>query len=160
MRRRNSIGRWLGRAAALLIITGVAAYLLSVGLDRADKLASALSLLVGLLALSATYLLPAPGADAREGGSQTVDRSEVGGRLVQARRIAGSLRAARGPRPTTPAPPAAPGSWPPAPGEQSPGEHPPGGRPPAGPGAQRVEGTRVGGDLTQVDGVDGEVSLG
>ncbi|MEU4190432.1 hypothetical protein AB0E69_00885 [Kribbella sp. NPDC026611] len=50
-RRRVGIGIWLVRAAAVLVLAGVATYLYAVGLDKADKLASALSLLVAVAVL-------------------------------------------------------------------------------------------------------------
>ena len=56
--RRRSGWIWGGRIAAVVILAGLAAYLASVGLDKADKLASVLGLLVAVAALVAPYLLP------------------------------------------------------------------------------------------------------
>ncbi|WP_460649182.1 hypothetical protein [Kribbella endophytica] len=57
MLRRGRRGwRWATRVAAVLVIAGLALYLYSVGLETADKLASALGLLVALSALLVSVL--------------------------------------------------------------------------------------------------------
>jgi hypothetical protein len=47
-----------------VLVAGLAVYLLRVGLDKADKVASSISVLVALVALGAPYLLPPPGGGA------------------------------------------------------------------------------------------------
>ena len=56
--RRRSGWIWGGRITAVAVLAGLAVYLASVGLDKADKLASVLGLLVAVAALVAPYLLP------------------------------------------------------------------------------------------------------
>ncbi|WP_422753109.1 hypothetical protein [Micromonospora sp. WMMD708] len=58
MLRRTAKKVWIGRAVALVAIAALASYFSLVGLDRADKLASAISVLVAITALGAPYLLP------------------------------------------------------------------------------------------------------
>ncbi|MFI7059458.1 hypothetical protein ACIBL3_00630 [Kribbella sp. NPDC050124] len=53
MAGRRRVGVWLLRALAVLIIGGLAVYLYAVGLDKADKVASALSLVVAVVVLVA-----------------------------------------------------------------------------------------------------------
>ncbi len=58
MRRAAGRRTVVGRIVALVILIGLAAHLTSVGLDRADKLASSIGLLVAVAALVAPYLVP------------------------------------------------------------------------------------------------------
>jgi hypothetical protein len=61
---RRTTGRlWVGRVAAGLVLLGLAAYLVSVGLDKADKISSCLSLLLAAGLALAPYLLPAAGEE-------------------------------------------------------------------------------------------------
>ena len=105
--RRRSGWIWGGRIAAVVILAGLAVYLASVGLDKADKLASVLGLLVAMAALVAPYLLPSSdGGHSEPGPVQQVANTVVGGHLTQARdakdvRVQGSVTA--GP-PQTPPP--------------------------------------------------------
>ena len=48
--RRTARKVWIGRAVALIAIAVLAVYLLLVGLDKADKVASAISVLVAVAA--------------------------------------------------------------------------------------------------------------
>jgi len=52
---------WVGRGLFGVIVAGLVVYLVVVGLDKADKLASAISVVVALVALGAPYLLPSVG---------------------------------------------------------------------------------------------------
>jgi hypothetical protein len=52
---------WTGRAGFAVIVVGLVAYLVAVGLDKADKVASGVSMVVALIALGAPYLLPPTG---------------------------------------------------------------------------------------------------
>jgi hypothetical protein len=141
---------WGGRIIAVVAVVGLAIYLLAVGLDKADKLAGALSLLVAVAALVAPYLLPtgqpssaAPPVRAPASGStQSVINTMVGGNLTQARDVDGT----RVPGAATPA--------------TAPGTAPATGPVPDPPGGQYVNGVWVGGSLTQIDGADGDVTLG
>ena len=56
--RRRSGWIWGGRIVAVVMVAGLGAYLASVGLDKADKLAGVLGLLVAVAALVTPYLLP------------------------------------------------------------------------------------------------------
>lgn len=141
MRRSGWI--WGGRIGAVVILAGLAVYLASVGLDKADKLASVLSLLVAVAALVAPYLLPSSDGDrSKPEPPQQVANTVVGGHLTQARdakgvQVQGSVKA--------------------GPAQAS----PPGGDPvPEGQSGQYVNGVWVGGNLTQVDGADGDVTIG
>jgi hypothetical protein len=141
--RRRSGWIWGGRIAAAVVLAGLAVYLASVGLDKADKLASVLSLLVAVVALIAPYLLPSSDVGhSGPGPVQQIANTVVGGHLTQVRdakgvRVQGSVTA--GP-PQTP---------------------PPGGEPsPEGQSGQYVNGVWVGGNLTQLDGADGDITIG
>lgn len=57
---------WVGWIVFATVITVMAIYLVSVGLDKADKVASGAALIVGLLALGAPYLLPPKAPPPRE----------------------------------------------------------------------------------------------
>ncbi|MFG2051505.1 hypothetical protein ACGFIW_29245 [Micromonospora sp. NPDC048935] len=73
MPRRGRAWVWAGRVTFGVIIAGLVAYLVVVGLDKADKLASAISVVVALVAVAAPYLLPAPGS----GGVSMVEPDRV-----------------------------------------------------------------------------------
>jgi hypothetical protein len=146
---RRSGWIWGGRIIAVAAVVGLVIYLLTVGLDKADKLAGALSLLVALAALVAPYLLPsaqpssaAPPVQAASGPTQSVTNAVVGGNLTQAR----DVDDIRVPGAATPAP--------------LPGTTPAASPVPAPLGGQYVNGVWVGGSLTQVDGADGDVTIG
>ncbi len=143
MRRLRSGWIWGGRAAAAVVVAGLVAYLASVGLDKADKLASVLGLLVAVAALLVPYLLPSSDGDhSGSGSAQQVANTVVGGHLTQAR----DAKGVRVQDPVTSGPPQAP---------------PPGPDPgPEGHGGQYVSGVWVGGNLTQVDGADGDITIG
>jgi hypothetical protein len=134
---------WGGRIVAVMVVAGLVAYLVSVGLDKADKLASVLGLLVAVAAFVAPYLLPTTnGKRSGPGSVQQVANAAVGGHLTQVRdagdvRVQGSVTAAS---PQMPPRRADPG--------------------PEGHGGQYVNGVWVGGNLTQIDGADGDVTIG
>jgi hypothetical protein len=134
---------WGSRVVVVVVVAGLAAYLSSVGLDKADKLASVLGLLVAVAALVAPYLLPSSDEDRSGSGSaQHVANTVVGGHLIQVR-DAGGVRVQGQGRPGAPqvTPPKA-------------------GPVPNGEGGQYVNGARIGGNLTQVDGADGDITIG
>jgi hypothetical protein len=139
-RRRRSGWIWGGRIAAVTVLAGLGAYLSSVGLEKADKLASVLVLLVAGATLVAPYLLPPSDGDHSEPRlAQHVANTVVGGHLTQIRNvgtgrpqgpvISGSRRAAI---------PAA-------------------GQPPESQSSQCVNGVWVGGNL--IDDADGDVTI-
>lgn len=145
---------WSCRVIALALIIGLTTYLARVGLARADELASVLGLLVAVLALVAPYLLSsgqdssgdaAPsrasaGSAAPEppvGPVQSVEGSVVGGDLVQSVDVTGR-------------------SMPDAGNTASSEDDAPAASPPAG---QYVSGVWVGGNLTQINGGKGDVTL-
>ena len=82
MRRSGWI--WGGRIVFMLLVAGLGAYLASAGLDKADKLASALGLLVALAALLAPYLL-SPSDKEHLPLAQHVTNTVIGGHLTQVR---------------------------------------------------------------------------
>jgi hypothetical protein len=143
VRHHRSARIWAGRVAAMIVILGLVAYLAAVGLDKADKLASVLGLLVAVTALVAPYLLPM--ADESATGpqaAQSVANTVVGGHLTQAR----GTKDVRVQSVTT----AMPQPISPSRADQAPKIR----------GGQYVDGVWVGGNLTQVDGPDGAVNGG
>ena len=60
MPRRSRRWVWAGRAVSAVIVAGLVGYLVVAGLERADKLASAISAVVAVAALAAPYLFPVP----------------------------------------------------------------------------------------------------
>jgi hypothetical protein len=143
VRRRRSGWVWGGRVAALVVLAGLAVYLSAVGLDKADKLASVLSLLVAVAGLVVPYLLsPSDKNSPAPTSTQYVANTVVGGHLTQARdakdlKVQGS-------------------------GAAVPPKAVPSGDKPVSDtsGGQYVNGVWVGGNLTQIDGADGDVTLG
>jgi hypothetical protein len=138
-----------GHAIAVLAVSGLAAYLWAVGLSRADAVAGVVSLLVAIIALVAPYLLPPGGRNAESGSlphqrqsAQRVTDSVVAGHLTQARDVGGARLPETG---TTAAPPATIPSTAAAPVAR---------------GDQYVNGVWVGGNLTQIDGTDGNITIG
>ena len=61
MPRRSQRWIWAGRIVFGVLVAAVMAYLATVGLDKADKLASGIGAIVAVLSLGAPYLLPPPG---------------------------------------------------------------------------------------------------
>jgi hypothetical protein len=143
MRHHRLSWIWVGRIAAVVVTAGLIAYLSLVGLNKADKLASVLGLLVAVAALVVPYLLPSSdGHSAKEESAQSIANTVVGQDLTQVRgagvvRVQGPVA----PVPMQAAPPAA-------------------GSVPKGQAGQYVNGVWVGGNLTQVDGADGDVTIG
>lgn len=72
MPRRSQWWVWAGRVAFGVIVAGLVVYLVVVGLDKADKLASAISVVVALAALVAPYLFPPA-----SGGVSMVEQDRV-----------------------------------------------------------------------------------
>ena len=143
MPQRRSSWIWGGRIAAVMVLAGLTIYLASVGLDKADKLASILGLLVAVAALVVPYLFPSlEGSRSKSESVQYVANTVVRGHVTQMRQV-GSVQM-QGPvtsAPTQAVPPAA--------------------RPlPEAQGGQYVNGAWVGGNLTQIDGADGDVTIG
>jgi hypothetical protein len=66
---------WAGRVTGALVLVGLAGYLVHVGLDDADKVASSVSVVIALAALLAPYLLPAlqPAREPMPGPDQVED---------------------------------------------------------------------------------------
>ena len=145
VRRRRSGWIWGGRVAAVMMVAGLVAYLGFVGLDKADKLASVLGLLVAVAALVAPYLLPSSDRSSPGSGStQSVANTAVGGHLTQVRDARGVRVRVQGPATAGPPQAAPPGAGP-VPQVQ---------------GCQYVNGVWVGGNVTQIDGADGDLTIG
>ena len=133
---------WGGRAIAAVVIAGLVAYLCVVGLDKADKIASALGGLGAMAALAAPYLLPnSQRLDSDKRPAQVVTGTVVGGNLTQVQNV----RASR----VHNAPEVPPTSSPPL---SSPVLDSRGG--------QYVDGVWVGGNLTQASGTDDDAAIG
>jgi hypothetical protein len=79
---------WVGRVVFGVIVAGLVAYLVVVGLDKADKVSSSIGAVLALIALVAPYLLP------RSRGEDVVsDDVEVGETVVK---DSGDAQATRG----------------------------------------------------------------
>jgi hypothetical protein len=67
---------WLCWVVCLLLVCGLLAYLVSVGLDRADKISSSIAAIAAIVAFFAPYLLPrvepAEPASVHAGGAAAV----------------------------------------------------------------------------------------
>jgi len=82
-----------------LILLGLGAYFVVVGLDRADKIASVIGAFVGLLGLCLSgyaLVLTRRGLPQSPSHRQTVARSTVGGDVLQVRGVGGSVRLGSG----------------------------------------------------------------
>ncbi|MFF4450127.1 hypothetical protein [Streptomyces sp. NPDC001502] len=135
---------WIGGTIAILAVGALAGYLIAVGLDDADKVASVIALFVALagLAVSVAGLR----RQARSSGGQAVEKSSVGGGIAQVDDTKGSVKIVR--RGTQTGPPPAP---------------PAGTTPPAAPapseGGQSVQGTAAAGSVDQVQETGGDVEI-
>jgi hypothetical protein len=76
MPQRSRAWIWVGRAVAGLGVAALAGYLFESGLEKADKLGSAIGALAALAALVAPYLLP---AQERPRPPEALDRTSHGG---------------------------------------------------------------------------------
>jgi hypothetical protein len=129
-------------------------YFAIAGLDNADKLASAVGAVVGLVGLgvsvyglASTRRTSATSPPAGSSPGQSVDDSTVGGGVAQVKGVSGSVRI---------------GAAPPSTGAAAPsGRTPRSATPPAAPGGsgQSVTGSQVHGSVNQVDGVGGDVEI-
>ena len=171
---------WSGVAVAVAATVGLAALFAVAGLGRADEVASVSGAFIGLagLGLSVYGLIQArshagPGpadGDDDDASRQAVSGSSVGGRTVQVSKAAGGVTVRPSPRP--PVPPAATATAgatqaPAAPTAAAPTAAAPSAAAPTGaaPGAgyrpgQSVSDSRVGGDVVQIAGADGDVEIG
>ena len=145
---------WIGGVVAVGALASLTAYLISVGLDEADKVASVVGLFVALAGLVVSVLglrrESAP-EDGPPAGGQSVRNSSFGGGITMIRGTRGSIRISR-----TGAPQPAPTGGPrPLPGH-------PAGAPsadaPNGAG-QHVHGTTAAGPVDMVDGTGGDVEI-
>jgi hypothetical protein len=147
MQQRHLNWVWVARIVAVLVLVGLAVYLSLVGLDKADKLASVLGLLVAVAALVAPYLVPsADGNDSAAGPGQRIANAVIGGHVTQVRRAA-SVRVTGTPAPQPPQVKPSEASSPLA----DDGGHET---------AQQINGVWAGGNVTQVADADGDVTIG
>ncbi len=92
MARRSARWIWGGRIVFAVIVAALVVYLVSVGLDKADKVASGIGAVLALVALGLPYLLPASAgvagpdrvedsgaAEASGGGQATTGVDAAGG---------------------------------------------------------------------------------
>jgi uncharacterized membrane protein len=138
---------WVGRAAGAVIVLGLVGYLVGVGLDRADKIGSAVGAVVALVAVLLPYILPArttkePAMPEDEQPSQAVRNAVVGGSLSQLGTVGGNLKVVA------------------APGSAGPLDDPPPASTAPPENGQRVDGARVGGHVVQTHRVDGDATIG
>jgi hypothetical protein len=147
MQQRRPNWVWVARIVAVLVLAGLATYLSLVGLDKADKLASVLGLLVAVATLVAPYLVSsADRNDSASGPRQRIARAVVGGHVTQVRR-ADSVRVNGPHAPRLPQVTPSETSSPP----EDDGSHE---------SAQQINGIWAGGNVTQVDDADGDVTIG
>src|SRR6266496_2770325 len=160
---RGHVLAWAGGAVTVAVAAGLGVYFAVAGLDKADKLASVAGAFIGLAGLVASVYgmvqarRDAPGSSSAAGeGGQSVAGSTVARGVTQVSDVTGSVRIGDAPS-SSPVAPAAPAS--PVPSSTS-------GRPlsgvvgaPGGGGGQSVTDSQVGGDVTQVDGVGGDVDV-
>ena len=147
MQQRRLKWVWVARIVAILVLAGLAVYLSLVGLDKADKLASVLGLLIAVATLVAPYLVPsADGNDSVAGPRQRIASAVIGGHVTQVWR-ADSVRVTGTPAPHLPQVKPSEASSPPADdgGHES---------------AQQIKGVWAGGNVTQVADADGDVTIG
>jgi len=140
---------WAGAVGTGLVLIGLGVYFFVTGLDRADKLSSAIGVFVSVLGLGVSgygVLLTRRGPAGQP--SQSVTGSTVGGGVVQVRGARGNVRIA----------PVASAVTVPPPGTASP---PPlssaSDRPAVG--GQSVAGSEVSGSVRQFDDVGGDLDL-
>ncbi|GIG60625.1 hypothetical protein Lfu02_49970 [Longispora fulva] len=142
-------GRWVWLLVGGLALVGLGAFFVVAGLDRADKLASAIGLFVGLggLGVSVYGLVLTRRVPPVESG-QSMNKSAVGGSVNQIRDVHGNVKF--GPPAPSRAPATAPSSAPTGPA---------GSEAVVAPDGQRVTESQVCGDVLQVDGVVGDVDI-
>lgn len=130
--------KWIGIGAGSGITVGLVCYFAAVGLDRADKLASVLGLLLGI----ASFVMGWLGHTREAAAAQSVQNTSVGGGITQVSGTQGSVRIQRRGAP----------SRPPS-GPQSPAA--------AGTSESRqvVGGSSVGGHVEQVSDTGGDVHI-
>ncbi len=73
---RSRRGLWVGRGVCLLLVLGLVTYLIMIGLERADKVASSVAAVLALLALFAPYLVR-PGGAGKFGGAPASGAASV-----------------------------------------------------------------------------------
>ncbi|MFD5623328.1 hypothetical protein [Streptomyces yangpuensis] len=134
--------KWLGVAIGTLTVVAVIVYTAIVGLDKADKTASVLGLLVAI----AGFVMAWFGNGRQVAVQQSVETSSVGGGVTQITGTAGSVRVKRHGTPTgnsnSPNPPPAPPN--------------PAVRPV---GTQSVAGSAVNESVDQVENTGGDVDI-
>lgn len=146
---------WVGSAVVVIAAAGLAAYLAVAGLSRANELAGVLSGFVALAGLGiAVYGVVQAHKDAvtsdprRQDGNQSV--AETTARSVtQVKGVTGNVRVGRHSSPAAPGSSLSPATRSAAP--TTAGANPSGG--------QTVTGSNVSGDVSQVDGIGGDVDI-
>jgi hypothetical protein len=136
---------WTGAVILGVAVAALGAYFTVIGLDKADKLGSAVGAVVGLAGLGVTgygIALTVRSSRRDRATSQVVASSTIRGGVTQVRGVTGGVRI--GPKPM-----AAPRPILSAPSTS----------PPAESGGQSVMGSHLGGPVRQVDDVDGDVDV-
>jgi hypothetical protein len=141
--------RWLIAAcvATGLALIGLAVWGAVADLDAADKFASVVGGIVGVLSLAFGVIQAGRGPTS---GGQSVSDSTVHGGVAQVRRVQGSVRV--GPAGATTPPAVMPA---PTPGTPNPAPT----SPPSAPEGQTVTGSHVAGPIYQIDDVGGDVEV-
>lgn len=130
--------KWIGIGAGSAITVGLVWYFAVVGLDKADKLASVLGLLLGI----ASFVMGWLGYTRETTPGQSVQNASVGGGITQVSGTQGSVRIQRRGAPSSSSTP------PPSPTTA--------GAPESG---QAVGGSSVGGHVEQVSDTGGDVNI-
>ncbi|MBA9005141.1 hypothetical protein [Thermomonospora cellulosilytica] len=140
---------WTGGIVAVAASAGLAVHFAVVGLDKADKLASAIGVFVGLAGLVlGGFGLVMSHRQARTGAAdgQSVTGTRVGGGIAQVRNVRGNVRLRPAPSAPAAGDPAAAAPDPTAPRPAS--------------GGQSVTDAHVGGSVHQIDDVGGDLDIG
>jgi hypothetical protein len=153
---------WAGGLVMLAAAAGLGAYFAVAGLDQASKVSSVAVMFIGLAGLvAAAYGIVRAHGDAQNtsagaAGGQRVEGSTTAGGVTQVRGVKGDVRLGT-PPPRSPS--VKRGS--PAGSSAAPGLSPSGALEPAPGtgGGQSVAGSQVGGEVRQVDDVDGDVDV-
>jgi hypothetical protein len=166
-RMRGRVLAWVGGAVAVAAAVVLGVYFAVEGLGKADKVAGVAGTFIGLAGLVASVYgifqarREASGSSASAvRGGQSVTDTRVAGGVTQVEGVTGSVRIGGAPTHSSAAPPApapaapssASGLTPSGVSAQVPEASGPG-------GGQSVTNSQVGGDVTQVDGVDGDVDI-
>jgi hypothetical protein len=172
MSRHRRVWIWAGRGLALTLMVALAIYLYIVGLDKADKIGSAIGVIVALAALLTPHLAPkshveSSAAVPAQSSRQKIANVVVSGDMTQTRNISGDLlntQASSKPYPAdtqnlVPTAPSLAVSTPNVDNDSEIESRTVAESAPSTAPTQEIDKAWVGGRLTQVDSINGNVTL-